>query len=274
MSHSILPRLAPNSPAVSLAGSPAGLNWIDECRVLEEMFDTQTTAKSSGEIVPLHSNLSVDSAGVLYQLILATRPAVAIEVGMAYGISSLAILAALRRTGGNGRLISIDPHQFTQWGGAGAAAVERAGLKDRHELIEDYDYLALPRLLGSGQGIGFAFIDGWHTFDYTLLDFWYLDKMLDVGGIVGFDDCEYLSVDKAIRFVQSHRRYEEVETGLTVAGEDYTGPRGRVKRMVGHKLLNRLRRWTGRKSVLQTCPNRYFRKAQDWEPDWDFYADF
>jgi predicted O-methyltransferase YrrM len=238
------------------------------------MFDTRTTAKPSGEVVPLHSSLSEATAGVLYRLVLETRPAVAVEVGMAYGVSSLAILAALRRTGGNGRLISIDPHQFTQWEGCGVAAVERAGLKDRHELIEDYDYLALPRLLGSGRRVGFAFIDGWHTFDYTLLDFWYLDKMLDVGGVIGFDDCEYRAVHKAIRFVQSHRRYEEIKTGLTVAGEDYSGPRGRVKQLVGHKLLNRIRRWTGRKSVLQTYPNRYFRKAQEWEPDWNFFADF
>ena len=229
------------------------------------MLDTRTPAKASGEAVALHSNLSAVTAAALYWLVLATRPAVAVEVGMAFGVSSLAILAALRRNGLDGRLISIDPHQFTQWWGCGVAAVERAGLKDRHELIEDYDYLALPRLLGSGRRIGFAFIDGWHTFDYTLLDFWYLDKMLEVGGVVGFDDCEYRAVHKAIRFVQSHRRYEELETGLAAAGEDYSGPRGRAKRLVGHNLLNRFGA-VGRKPILQTRPNRYFRKAEGREP--------
>lgn len=32
---------------------------------------------------------------------------------------------------------------------------------------------------------------GWHTFDHTLLAWWYVDKMLPAGGIVGFNDCDW-----------------------------------------------------------------------------------
>ena len=46
-----------------------------------------------------------------------------------------------------------------------------------------------------------AAVDGWHTFDYALLDFWYADKMLDVNGVVGFNDCGWRAVSKAIGFV-------------------------------------------------------------------------
>jgi len=41
---------------------------------------------------------------------------------------------------------------------------------------EDFDFKVLPRLLESGKKIDFAYIDGWHTFDYTLLDWCYIDR--------------------------------------------------------------------------------------------------
>jgi len=67
----------------------------------------------------------------------------------------------------------------------------KASLSDRHELIEEYDYDALPRLRASGLRVDFAYLDGWHTFDHTLLAWWYVDKMLPAGGIVGFNDCDW-----------------------------------------------------------------------------------
>ena len=54
----------------------------------------------------------------------------------------------------------------------------------------------------------FAFIDGWHTFDYTFIDFFYIDRILDVGGVVVFDDTnDYLAVRKVVRYALTHRAY-------------------------------------------------------------------
>jgi len=55
-------------------------------------------------------------------------------------------------------------------------------LQDWHELVEDFDYYALPRLLANGCRADFAYIDGWHTFDHAMLDFWFIDKMMNIGG--------------------------------------------------------------------------------------------
>jgi hypothetical protein len=201
---------------------------------------------------------------------------------MAYGVSALAILSGMRESQLAGGLISIDPHQSTDWEGCGLRAVDRAGLSDRHTLIEEFDYTALPKLQNTGLRIEFAFIDGWHTFDYTLLDFWYVDKMLAVGGIVGFDDCDMPAVHKVIQFVLSHRRYEEIDVGLPadfvvglpVTAETFLGFRGRIKRAMGGRVLNALRQATGGVPRVYTQANRYFRKVKDWQPKWDFYADF
>jgi len=184
-----------------------------------------------------------------------------LEVGMACGVSSLAILTALGDLGEHGRLISIDPHQSTQWRRCGVTAVERAGLGDRHRLIEEASQLALPRLLAEETRVQVAYIDGWHTFDYAFLDFWYADQMLAVAGVVGFNDCGLPSIEKVIRFVLSHRKYQEIQVGLPIR---YTGGGNRLQ-----TILPRSIRPSSRQSQ-----DRYFEKREDWEPPWDFFATF
>lgn len=237
---------------------------LDRCPTLKEMLESKSAHTPAGEKLPLHSQVPLREAERLYQVVLRADPAVVLEVGMAFGVSSLAILTALRDGSRNGRLVSVDPVQSTAWKGCGAAAVARAGFADRHELVEDYDYRALPRLLESGLKCDFAYIDGWHTFDYTLLDWWYVDRMLPVGGTVGFNDCGYPAVEKVVRFVLTHRKYTEVELGL---------PLGRRAYRLGRGLFRRLTLgW-----IPITYPHvedRFLRKDADWEPRWDYFASF
>jgi len=69
----------------------------------------------------------------------------------------------------------------------------------------------LPRLAVAGTRIQFAFIDGWHTFDHTLVDFFFVDRMLDVGGIVVIDDVGYPSIRRLCHFVLSNREYTTID---------------------------------------------------------------
>lgn len=211
---------------------------ITENAVLRELIETGTTRDRAGEQISIHSNIPLMFAEVLYQAVLEQQPVLAIEVGMAFGVSSLAILTALSKLGGNRQLISIDPFQSTDWRGCGLAAVERSGFQELHQLFEEPDYLVLPRLLATKRRIDFAYIDGWHTFDYTLLDFWYVDKMMQAGGVIAFNDCQMPAVEKVINCMLSHRRYAEIKTEL-VANQD-----------------------------------RYFKKLENWEPSWNFFAEF
>jgi predicted O-methyltransferase YrrM len=72
--------------------------------------------------------------------------------------------------------------------GLGLANLDRAGYARLVEFHDEPSYRALPALEAAGQRIEFAFIDGWHTFDYVMVDFFYVDRMLRVGGIVVLDD--------------------------------------------------------------------------------------
>ncbi|MGH7769405.1 MAG: class I SAM-dependent methyltransferase [Candidatus Binatia bacterium] len=234
---------------------------LSSCSVLQEIFSTKTSTGPAGESIPINSNISRAHAEALFSAVLNARPSLVIEIGMAFGVSTLAILAALHQLG-HGRLISIDPFQSTQWTGRGLAAVGRAGFAARHQLIEDFDYTALPRLLQSSHEIDFAYIDGWHTFDYALLDSWYLDKMLKAGGILGFNDCGLPAVDKVIKFLLRYRRYQEVDVGLASGAGKYS------------RLRNLMRQLRGKKPLTYNKPDRYFKKAESWEPNWDYFAEF
>jgi predicted O-methyltransferase YrrM len=196
------------------------------------------------------SGISIVHRQALSGVVRKLKPDLAIEIGMANGVSTRAILSAI----GGGKLISIDPYQSTQWGSEGIKAV--ADMASSHQLIELPDYLALPQLLASSTRIDFAYVDGWHTFDYVLVDFFYLDKMLRVGGVVGFNDCGMAATHKVLKFVTRHRKYVE----MPVLPPTYVARNLVVS--LARRVLNR-----------QT-QDRYFRKAENWEPDWTFFSRF
>jgi predicted O-methyltransferase YrrM len=223
--------------------------------LLQRIYDTRIVHGADGCEHGLAAEIPYEYAEALYRLVLRQRPQVVVEVGMAFGLSTLAILTALDEVGGPGRLLSIDPGQSMNFHGVGVANVERSGLAARHELVEQPDFVALPALLSRGTSIDLAYVDGWHTFDHVLLDFFYLDKMLGPGGLIGFNDCNWPAVEKALGFVTTHRKYEELPVEF------------RVDRRKGRMLRSLYRKSMG-------TPDRWFRKLEDWQPAFDYYQSF
>jgi len=68
----------------------------------------------------------------------------------------------------------------------------------------------LPELIERGVTIDFAFIDGMHTFDYTVIDLFFADKLLRKGGIICIHDMELPSKRKAFRYLLGHRKYSQL----------------------------------------------------------------
>lgn len=124
------------------------------------------------------------------------------------GISSLFICAALEGQEGANHAI-VDFHQATYWHSLGITQLDRAGC-DYFRLVEEPSECALPRLAKQGETYDFCFIDGWYTFDHTLLDFFYVDRLLDVGGIVAIDDVGWSSIKKVIRYISNYPNYKSI----------------------------------------------------------------
>lgn len=175
--------------------------------VIAEIERDRTTLLPSGERVPAHSAVGPESGRVIRHAIKEATPKMGCEVGLAYGISSLYILDAMKEFG-NGHLIGMDPAQHDKtWQGGGLYNIERAGFSDRYRFHESASQTALPKLVEAGTRIQFGFIDGWHTFDHTLVDFFYLDQMMDVGGVMILDDVGYPGLQRLAHFIVTNRDY-------------------------------------------------------------------
>ena len=135
-----------------------------------------------------------------------------LEVGMANGISSLYICNSIKKY--NGTLTSIDPFQETQWQNRGVQLLKTNKL-DNHTLIQKKSYVALPALLGNKFDI--IFIDGWHTFDYTLIDFFYADKLLNTRGYIILDDVRHKSLRQLVDYINNnYKHYKQLESPTTL----------------------------------------------------------
>lgn len=227
------------------------------CPLIYDLFKTRTAHDLEGKPHLFDQAVNLPYAEALYDTVLKYKPTKILEVGLACGTSALAMLAALKELNQGGQLISIDPGQTRDWFNCGVANIQRAGYAPMHRLIEDFDYNALPRLLAEGYKPDFAYIDGWHTFDYCLLDFFYIDKMIAPGAIVGFNDCNFRSVFRVLKFIAGHRRYQEFDVGL---------PKTYASRLVGGSII---KRFEGR-----STEDRYFRKVDGWEPECQYYKAF
>jgi hypothetical protein len=135
--------------------------------------------------------------------------------------------------------------------------VARAALEGHHEYIDAPSYVALPDLLARDVSPDLVYIDGNHNFDYVFTDWFHADKLIPVGGVIGFNDSGWQPVYKVIRCLRKYRRYRELDVGL---------PRVFTAR---NPLFSLIKRLEGR-SVL----DRYFEKVDRWEPGPGFHRWF
>ena len=237
--------------------------------VLKQMYSTGQAVTLDGRTIGLHSVVIPEFANSLYALVRREQPQVVVEVGLAHGATALAIATALAENG-SGRLVSIDPFQHTDWQGVAIAALERSGLAHVHSLIEEPDWIALPQLAEKlGRSCDLAYVDGLHSYEYVLLDFFYIDRLLKIGGVIGFNDCVWPTVIPTLRFVERHRHYEQLKVGLRASYGTRNGLvraylRAEARLVPFQTRPSRLRafaRLLGRRSE-----DRYFRKTDTWEP--------
>ncbi len=185
--------------------------------LLQTIFSQKAVKTPTGEVLPLHSSIDPAEGSFLRTLISQYQPENTLEIGCAYGLSSLYICDGLQKNkiklqqeGGNynPKHYIIDPYQKTQWQGVGIHQLQTCGI-DFFHLIEKPSELALPELLAQGKQFDFVFIDGWHTLDHTLLDLFYANQLLKVGGVVVVDDVLTIKpVNKAVRYFLNYPAYQ------------------------------------------------------------------
>lgn len=168
------------------------------------------TGEKAERVSRISGGIHEDEAELVAALVKATNPTLSIEIGLGYGFSALTICSAASEQ--THRHIVIDPHQSTYWNNGGLRTLESAGVAHRVSLIEKPSYAALPELLKDGVVADLVFIDGWHTFDFVFVDFFFADKILRPEGVVVFDDADWPSIRPVVRYAVTNLGYQVVAT--------------------------------------------------------------
>lgn len=188
---------------------------------LRRMYRSEPQLGADGVLVPIDetTRISVAEGLALVDLVRSTATDRTMEVGLAYGFSTVYLLAALAGRGG-GRHVAIDPYQLTDWYGIGVTAARTllsqspTMTQDSLQLVQQPSQDALPGLRREGRSFGLIFIDGYHRFDDVLVDVTLAAPLCPMGGVIVLHDMWLGSIAAVASFLRTNRMdFAEVETG-------------------------------------------------------------
>jgi predicted O-methyltransferase YrrM len=179
-------------------------------KLLETVFETRTFLTKENMSINIHSETGKEQCKFLQRIISENKFSKSIEIGFAYGISALAIAEEIVKN--NGRHIIIDKFENTVWNGVGLDLICQAGYSQNIDFLEEFSYVALPKLLEEGRTFDFAYIDSTKQLDWLLVDFFFLDKLLEKGGIIVFDDVTFPGIRKLLRYIAQFPDYKVYDT--------------------------------------------------------------
>ena len=142
---------------------------------------------------------------LIYELCRRVKPAKTLEIGFAYGVSTLYFLAAIKANGA-GHHTAVDPFEITHWHGIGLTKVKEVGMENHLRFIPAMSYAAFVDLVREGQKFEVIFIDGGHLFDNAFMDFTLGDLACPKGGHILIHDPWMASVSKVVAFIEKNRR--------------------------------------------------------------------
>jgi len=162
------------------------------------------------------TNISPSQGMWLYDLCVSAKPKATIEIGMAYGYSTLYFLAAIAKRQ-EGHHTAIDPFQRSNWHGIGLtharALAPIKGSGSAFRFIEDRSDRTATDLARSNSTFEVIFIDGNHRFDDVLVDFYLYAPLCAIGGHIVLDDMWLSSIKTVAAFVRANRAdFIEVST--------------------------------------------------------------
>lgn len=167
-------------------------------RVFKDRRLISTADGSAHDIFPVAVDVAEGEA--LRSWIIKEKAVHTIEIGLAYGISTLFICEGLLTNGDPGaRHIALDPYQ-DKFKNFGLQVLKEAGIEHLVEHITEESQIALPRFVSEGRSFDFAFVDGSHLFDRVFLDLIYLGGLVRLGGIIFADDYQAPAVARAVSF--------------------------------------------------------------------------
>ena len=176
--------------------------------LLAQMYSATHLTGTDGVAEVGNTKISMLQGAVLHQLVRQTGARRTLEIGFAYGFSTVWLLDALPP---DGRHVAIDPHERSSYAGVGLRQVQALGAPAGFEWRQAFSIHALSDAIRQGECYDLVFIDGNHRYDDVLVDFYLADQVLKVGGILTLDDMWMPSVRTAVEFIATNRAYRAVQ---------------------------------------------------------------
>jgi predicted O-methyltransferase YrrM len=183
---------------------------------LISMYNGDQQLGSDGERHSLDTKTKIaPEQGVwLYDLCREAKPKTTLEIGLAYGYSTVYFLAAIRENG-VGHHTAVDPFQ-SDWHGIGLCQLRSLGMSDSFRFIEEKSVSALVYFGDRGERFEMIFIDGNHRFDNALVDFTLSAELCPIAGCIILDDMWMPSIRRVVAFIRSNRKdFEELKTPVS-----------------------------------------------------------
>lgn len=247
--------------------------------LIDEIYASKIVRDAEGGEHPAdYVSLLRADGEALYNAVRDAGPeARSLEIGMAFGLSSLFLCQAHADNGG-GEHVAIDPHQQEWFHGIGLLNLERAGLANGFVHCAEPSYRVLPRLLDQGAQFDVIFIDGNHRFEHVLLDWFYSDRLLRTGGRIMIHDSWMPAARKALTFLQRNHapQYALDEAHLLPPFGLARGVARFLQALRASPLEPAVARCFARKHFPNYFMLRKLRHISDLEYDqaWDFYRSF
>jgi hypothetical protein len=129
------------------------------------------------------------------------------------------------------------------------AYMERIGIPlEKVTFLQGSSDTVLPRLQLE-QRVDFAYIDGCHGYPFPAMDWHYIDRFLNTGGILGMDDVELRPVREHCEFLEENGSYRRIDT-LMMGGyyvRFYEKLRDEYREWVDQKYSQAQRGWNDRR---------------------------
>ncbi len=186
-------------------------------------FRTRLKSMYSGELQPgINGPVELDKLtrisepqGMwIFETCRRLKPKRSLEVGLAYGFSTIYILAAINQTG-TGHHTALDPFQRDSWHGVGALQAQHLGMEPSFQLLEEFSIPALVGFAKQKDKFELMYIDGNHKFDDVFVDFALAAEVCPMGGNIILDDMWMPSVQTAVSWIRSNRKdFREISTPI------------------------------------------------------------
>jgi predicted O-methyltransferase YrrM len=185
------------------------------CRIGERIAEIYTLGSVVGDDEQPHSlrgmSIPDDEGRFIADLIRSEKPHATLEIGMAWGVSTLFILQALFENGASFRPhVIMDPSQDRTFHNAALRSLRDLAINEMVEFYQEPSELVLPRLVQEGRIFDLAFVDGNHHFEYVFTDLRFIHQLLRPGGLVIFDDTDWVGVNLACSFAVANYGYRAV----------------------------------------------------------------